>query len=51
MLKCWNTCPSQRPSFTDLRKFFEDLVEEISDYLSLDFKQEYTENRVVNKDV
>lgn len=39
MLKCWNTCPSQRPSFSDLRIFFENLVEEISDYLSLDFNQ------------
>lgn len=39
MLKCWNSCPNHRPSFTDLRNFFEDLVEEISDYLNLDYKQ------------
>lgn len=39
MVSCWNACPSERPSFGELKKSFDCLLEEVSHYLDLNYKE------------
>lgn len=39
MMSCWNACPSERPSFSQLKTSFEILLEEVSHYLNLEFNE------------
>lgn len=37
MTSCWRTNPKERPTFTELLQAFDGLLEQVSQYLNLDF--------------
>ncbi|XP_065640052.1 proto-oncogene tyrosine-protein kinase receptor Ret isoform X2 [Hydra vulgaris] len=40
MVKCWNEDPLQRPTFTELRKLFEEIISRGDSYISFDIDEE-----------
>ena len=42
MLECWELEPAQRPSFKELKKVFENMIEENPDFEYLDLNNTVT---------
>nr|NP_001296705.1 fibroblast growth factor receptor 1-like [Hydra vulgaris]AAA29219.1 putative tyrosine kinase [Hydra vulgaris] len=42
MLNCWNEDPLQRPTFTKLREYFEELMSQSGNYLNFEISEECT---------
>lgn len=39
MVSCWKLSPKERPTFTELKISLENLLENVGDYLHLDFDE------------
>ncbi|XP_035692928.1 proto-oncogene tyrosine-protein kinase receptor Ret-like [Branchiostoma floridae] len=50
MLTCWHELPEDRPSFTDIRNFLEDLMEKDTPYLDLRVDQSKDYYKAVDSD-